>query len=277
MTSTTPEPLPAVVEDLLVGISQALTAMRDNLHLVETLTDSRKPAVLGFVTHEGKLAADRLLRQERRDRREALQHGRPTGSGDVPAAGNIAALSLAADFHMTLQHALRRTLKAITKGRPEFLRDVRALGVLTERQQGIATALEDYALAVNLGPTTAELVDHLRHLTWWVTQPSTLREVLDDLEHLNTTAEQFLDGIDRKELHSPCPHCGNQTLVVYLEAGVVHCGKDRHTGHFEPCTCPDPMCECKANPHYRHEWYRDLGTAPNGWWKLADRINLIAT
>ena len=80
---------------------------------------------------------------------------------------------------------------------------------------------------------------------------------------------------DRTVLDANCPHCENRTLVVYFADDLIRCDRHPKTGRYEDCTCSDPLCECKIRPaSFRHEWHRSKGTKPNGWWALADRLNL---
>lgn len=249
-TETTTAARQVAVDDLRVHISTALTALGRHINAVHALVATRSRG-LGFLTHEGKAAMDRQVIAERADRYWNLVNaGGVKITGEVPAPGSIPALQYLAETHTGLAHLVRRIVTAATRA-----------GVCPiPRLAG--------------EPTIPALIARLRELSWRVNNLDLLTETLHDLENLTHHATSLLEGNDKTRLDEPCPHCGRPTLVVYFRDGVIRCDRDPHTGLYEPCACPDPMCDCHTNPHHRHQWYRDLGTGPHGWWRLADRLNL---
>lgn len=237
-------------EDLQVLISTALTDLVNVLPKLRELVGGHQRG-LGFLTPDAAAVMDDLVRTERRDRLYHAQQGIKV-TGESPAPGNLQAWTLLAEIDLTLGHLVRRITTQMSRA-----------GIcpyLPHRRTG--------------EPDTGDLIRTLRQLTWYVTRNRLLELTFRDVEDLVARADRVLDGDDKARLDAPCPHCERNTLVAYFNDGVIRCDRDPKSGRFEDCVCPDPMCDCKSRPHYRHQWFRDLGTAPNGWWKLADRLNL---
>lgn len=247
------------VEDLRVHIGQTLTDLAGKIRQVQDLVDTRQRG-LGFATVESLAAMDEQIRKERAAR---LWNEKARGgvkiTGDVPAPGNIAAWAYLAEAHMILLEESRRIVRAF-----------HTAGVCSLHQ-------------LPPEPTIPQILGHLRRLSWHLATPRPLERLLRQLESLVDEATRLLDGADKTRLEGACPHCGRRTLVVYftgtrhVREGTIRCDRDPDTGQFEDCVCPDPFCDCKNDPRHRHEWHRDNGTGPNGWWKLADRLNLNRT
>lgn len=259
-TATEPDEVKGLsVEDLRVYIGQHLTDLATKLDQVQDLVDTRQRG-LGFATAEALMAMDEQIRKERAAR---LWNEKARGgvkiTGEVPAPGNIAAWSFLAEAHMLLLDESRRIVRAF-----------HAAGVCTLHQ-------------LPPEPSIRQLLGHLRRLSWHLANARRLYRLYIQLEYLVDEATRLLEGADKTRLDGACPHCGRKTLVVYFTAtrhipeGTIRCDRDPDTGAFEDCVCPDPFCACKNDPRHRHEWHRDNGTGPNGWWKLADRLNLNRT
>lgn len=170
------------------------------------------------------------------------------GPGDSPAPGNIGGLSTAAEISMYLHHHAR------------YLINLQA-------RAGICTLIR-----IPVEPTDTELLTAVRQLVWATVSISHLEAIRRDLEFLRDGILHLIDGDDRKELGAGCPHCGNRTLVAYFTADLIRCDRHPRTKRYEPCTCSDPLCECKTRPvAYRHQWFR---TKTPTWEALADRLNL---
>lgn len=250
-----------LLDDLQTQVGELLTTLANLAPMVEALTDTRQRG-LGFLTPEGRDAQDRIHRAGKQAGADRLEGSRiatwapgvdivDVGPGESPAPGNIGGLSMAADIVTTLHHTAR------------YLINLQA-------RAGICTLVR-----IPTEPTTEQLVAAVRQLTWQTTSLRHLEAVRRDLEHLRDETLRLIDGNDRTVLNADCPHCGNRTLVVYFADDLIRCDRHPKTKRYEPCTCPDPLCDCKTRPvTYRHEWHRAKGTKPNGWWALADRLNL---
>lgn len=245
--ATEPPKVPTV-EELQVFISQALTALSKSLRTIEDLNDTFQRS-LGFATDETKQLMDEQIRKERVDNHWNITRGYSTGSGEMPAQGNLRAWAMHVQIHTTLADVTRRMIRSLDR-----------VGIRVVHR-------------VPPEPETRDLIAAVRTLSWHAPSVRLLTGVLRDLEHQVDAAKKLIDGADRKALNGPCPHCDQMTLVVYLtgeDEGTIRCETKPTTW----CVCPDPLCDCKANPRHRHEWYRDRGTTGNGWWSLADRLNL---
>lgn len=243
----------ALLDDLQTSVAELLTDVSNLTPFVAALTDTHQRG-LGFLTYEGKQAQGRAYRAEQRAGAERRKDGYDLGPGESPSPGNIAGLSVYAEIHTTLHFLVRYLIKDLAK-------------------RGVCTLTQ-----VPKDPEIDDLVTTLRALTWQAIAMPPLEAVRRDLEQLRETARQLIDGNDRTVLGADCPHCGNRTLVVYFADGLIRCDRHPKTGRYEPCTCPDPLCDCKVRPRaFRHEWHRAKGTKPNSWWSLSDRLNLDRT
>jgi hypothetical protein len=249
-----------LLDDAITAVSEQLTTISNLVPLISALTDSRQRG-LGFVTYEGKQIQDEMIRKDREERDRLIKYARRrgrlpldgliSGRGESPAPGNIVAISVEAHVHTTLHHVIR-----------QFIKDQANNGVCA-----LTRAPENASLH--------QLIVATRSLAWACTSTTLLDAIDRDLEQLVDDAHRLIDGNDRTVLAANCPHCGNRTLVVYFADDLIRCDRHPKTGRYEPCTCPDPLCECKSRPRaFRHEWHRTKGTKPNGWWALADRLNL---
>lgn len=250
-----------LLDDAQTAVAEHLTTIANLVPLVGALTNSRQRG-LGFLTWEGRQIQDEMIRKDRDDlvkrafyarkRNRLPLDGFVHGRGESPAPGNIVAVSVEAHLHTTLHHLIR-----------QLVTDQARNGVCT-----LTRIREDASLT--------DLVAALRALVWQTTTMQLLDTIDRDLEHLVDDAHRLIDGNDRTVLDANCPHCDNRTLVVYFADDLIRCDRHPKTGRYEPCTCPDPLCDCKTRPRaYRHEWHRSKGTKANGWWALADRLNLV--
>lgn len=264
MTPAAPDPHhvdeAVLLDDAVTGVAEHLTTISNLIPLIGALTDSRQRG-LGFLTFEGKQIQDDMIRSDRDDLSKRIRAARRLnllpldgfirGRGESPAPGNIVAVSVEAHVHATLHHVIR-----------QLVADQALNGVCT-----LIRVPEDADLH--------QLVSATRRLVWETTSTRLVDAIDRDLEQLVDDAHRLIDGDDRTVLDANCPHCGNRTLVVYFRDDLIRCDRHPKTGRYEPCTCPDPLCDCKVRPtSFRHEWHRAKGTKPNGWWALADRLNL---
>lgn len=261
MNTTEPVNTAELLDDAQGALAEQLTTVANLVPLIAALTDTRQRG-LGFVTYEGKQIQDAMIREARADLTARIRDARERnvlhliepakrGAGQSPAPGNIVAVSVEANIHATLHHLIRQLVDGLALN-----------GICT-----LTKVPEDANLY--------QLLSTMRALTWQSLDARLLGTVQRDLEDLIVDAHRLIDGNDRTVLAADCPHCGNRTLVVYFADDLIRCDRHPRTGRYEPCTCPDPLCECKARPRaFRHEWHRSKGTKANGWWSLADRLNL---
>lgn len=252
--------LDELLDDAQTAAAGQIGVITNLVPLIAALTNSRQRG-LGFLTHEGKQIQDEMIRADRADLAKRAFYARKRGRlpldgfiigrGESPAPGNIVAVSVEAHINATLHHLVRQLVDGLAR-------------------RGVCTLTR-----VPEDATLYELLAVLRSLTWQTTDTHLLDTMHRDLEHLVDDAHKLIDGNDRTVLNADCPHCGNRTLVVYFADDLIRCDRHPKTGRYETCTCPDPICDCKTRPHaFRHEWHRAKGTKPNGWWALADRLNL---
>jgi hypothetical protein len=268
----TTQPLPQAtdtaiaIDQLQTEISAQLTDLTVLTERVVDLVDTHQRG-LGFLTPLGRQAMDRQVRDERAERRgqpdRVDEAGHPVngldwlnrttpvaGTGNVPAPAEVPAVAMDAEIYFTLRDLVRR-----------IVRDLDRAGICTLHR-------------LPAEPTNTQLITHLRGLVMSAPKASLLAQVSSEVAHLLEQATVLVDGNDKAFL-GDCPHCGNPTLVVYFNDGEIRCDRDPHTGHFGPCRCPDAYCDCKKKPiSFRHTWHRDRAAATDGWWTLADRLNL---
>lgn len=252
------EPTTAAVDlldDAVTGVAELLTTLANLIPLVGDLTNSRQRG-LGFMTFEGKRIQDEMVRSEREDLDKRIRRAREKnllpldgfvgGRGESPAPVNIVAGSIDAHVHTTLHHTIKQLVGDLAK-------------------HGICTLTR-----VPEDATSLELVAVVRQLIWQCVNIPLLDAIDRDLEDLIENARRLIDGEDRVWMNAECPHCENRTLVAFLVDDLIRCDRHPKTGRYEPCTCSDPLCECKTRPH-RHEWFRNK--KPD-WEALNDRIDL---
>lgn len=215
------------------------------------LTDSRNPSP-AFIAPETREAAARDTRKFKEAHRAALAAGYPDliASTDIP--GNPAAWELAAEIPIVL------------------LDQVRTITVARFRHEGVCVVRR----LRTTGPR-AQLLANLRELIWDIPTRSTAERVLRDLTYLADKIERFVDGEDRSVLDTVCPHCGNRSLVVYLETGVIRCERPRDEDGTRPrCRCNQPLCQCQVDPAYIHTWFRASRDPTDSWDALETRLRL---
>lgn len=245
---TSADAVDATAVDLQLGIRQHLDQLRDLLPLVHALVEGRQRG-RGFLTHEGRLVLDRQVRAERRDRRRLARHPLGlkwlnstttiAGTGDTHDVATSRGLALEADIAFTLTDLIRRTA-------------ARRAATVLPRSNVLA------ALALPAEPTVTDLVDHLQRLVDLTPSVRALTTVAREIEPLVEQVRLAVHGRDRALLGEPCPHCGVNSLVRYLDEGRTVCEQDPASASKfpHPCVCPDPMCECKRNPRtFRHAWF----------------------
>jgi hypothetical protein len=245
----TADPTP-VGEALQLEIVAKLSALLDLVPTVAALADSHQRG-LGFLTYEARQVQNELIRKERRDQLKATILGRPLGHGPTSAPGNFPAITTYVEIWAASRHQIRRLVRWQAKN-----------GTVPTAAPAVDQVPVDSATAI-------QLLRMLRPLVWEVTEDKVLRAVLADLEQVTELAERLIDGPSRVPYpDAQCPHCGRPTLVAYFVRGVVEsvtCDNDQTTGARHPCTCPDPLCECKQRPiAHRHTWHRQRANKPDG-------------
>jgi len=232
--------------DLRMEISEVLTVITGLVPHVMSLTDSRNPAELGFMTFEARQAQNQIARKERRLRIEGQKQGRPLGHGTTAAPGNIHGLSVDVELWATARHLTRWLTR---HGATE--------------------------IRVSDGADTLELLGVITQLVDTITDDKVLRAALIDLRPARDSALRLVDGAGNYRPATPCIHCGLPTLIVDKVRGIATCGGDAKTGRISPCICSDPVCGCKTDPiKHRHKWYRNRLKAQDGWLTLTSRIEL---
>lgn len=275
----------AALEQRAITIEQLRTdVVRTLQHLVDldaklaTIAEDRDVAGLGFWTDDTRAAAgkaavlDRAAARGYHARRDdvglAFLNGGPMlGSGRVVAPVAIQASSAAAEIRYGLLHHLRRL-------------GPRAHSLALELEQ---THAEDegwcpwprlaHLEQETLGPdaSTVQLARRLaRYALAYANRPG-LQALSDDLDRLEETARDVVDGPSKSNHPDACPWCGRHSLVVrHREAGqdaqVIRCEGEH------PCRCDYAFCGCHRNPRdNRHEWV-NTGRAANTWHQLHNLI-----
>lgn len=244
-----PERTDELLDDLQTSISELLSTIANLTPMVESLTSTHQRG-LGFLTPEGKEAQGRMHRAEKIAGAQRRKDGYDIGPGESPSPGNIGGLSMAADIHVTLHHCAR------------YLINLQA-------RHGICTLT-----TIPTEPTTDDLIAAVRALTWQTFAMPHLEAIRRDLEQLRDDTLRLIDGNDRTVLNADCPHCGLRTLIVHFTDDLIRCDRNPRSKRYEPCTCPDPLCDCKVRPvTFRHEWHRAKGDKVGGWHYLERLIN----
>lgn len=249
-----------LLDDLQTQIAEILNELTHTLApLIRPLVHLRQGGLVvidpaALAKQDDAMRADRAERIEHYERSYAAGivplGGFTNGAGESPAAGNIAGISVAAEMHMVLSYQIR-----------QLVRD--------QAKNGICTLVK-----IPTEPLIGDLLVGLRALVWQTTTMPLLNTVLAEVTQLRDHALDLIDGNDQTKLAANCPHCDRPTLTVYFRTGIIRCGRDPRTKHFEPCWCPDPLCTCKDRPtSVRHEWHRSRGSKPDGWYTLDRLIN----
>lgn len=251
----TPNLAAAVIADAahaatLTLVLTELAAIRDELPALRALVDTRQ-AGLGFLSVEAAKVQDDLIRQERHDRARHAQDGIKV-TGVTPAPGSINAFSLLAEWTGTLVEIERFLVERLAFA-----------GLCHVATRPTAHDLDDTARYGRV----LELLTGCRRTRW-------LTRLHADLVDLHERVTRCIDGSQVKAMPDPCPWCGHHTLVADLTAGVIRCGRDPHTGNYEPCICSDSYCACKTPGQHRHEWRRDeKAHKTTSWQGLRRAIN----
>lgn len=228
-------------QDALRALAAAdLAWLADLLPLLGRLTDTHQRG-LGFLTVTGRAALDQQIRKERAARLPNLQAGIVI-TGEVPAPGNITAVSLAGevplrllDVRQTMRNHLRRT------GTPD-------------------------PQMLPAQPTVTQIRTDVTRLLRLVHARDVLFTVARDVADITERVWNFVHGNDRTDHPKPCPHCGRRSLVVYLTKGLIRCEPDDQ----QPCVCDDSYCNCKVR-HHTHEWHRDTPPSKKWSWRTLAR------
>lgn len=254
------------VLELRADIATELQVLVDLADQLEDLADTRQSVGLGFMTEDLRRLADQQARADRAAVRTQPEREIPgtdwmnaaaiLGSGQVPAPVTIAAVSASAEISFALQHHIRRLAPAA----------VRAAAVLVPGGHGRLPA------APSSEGDVAQLVEHLALLVDVYSSRPGLEEILRDLDQLEATAREVVDGPARTRHPEPCPWCGRPSLVIiHREQGrdtqLIRCA-GRHA-----CECDYEFCDCHRNPfRNRHEWVNS-GRAAHTWNELSNLQN----
>lgn len=213
----------------------------------------------GYFTPAARRQADESIRRERATRIQA--DGKTAGlnvspevndaglkTGHVAAPGNIKVIAVEVEITAALRHNLRRTVTYLATW-------------------GICSRWP-----ITDNDTTSELAHHVSRLLPYIQSQQLLTGIARDLGQVVETAGDIAYGEARTPLEGElCPHCGRPTLVMLwarkhtgIEVDQARCDRDPRTGHYQPCICADPLCDCKRRPvTYRHTWQRVAGSGPH--------------
>jgi len=245
---------PIPLEDAQVEAATLLRLLDTRWDQLQLLKDSRGPG-LTFVPKSTREAIGRQFLADRLAQQAARAAGYPASLGNTHTPGNMAAWTLINEIETTLLDVRRRILAA---------HDLQGTCAIPQR--------------VYARPSKATQFGVVRELIFTIPTVALARNVNRDLQHLVDEADRLVEGDDRTELDSECPHCHEGSLVVYLKSGEVRCERprDRATGRRPKCRCSNPLCGCKTDPAgYVHTWYRDRRAGDSDSWPaLFGRLNL---
>lgn len=250
-----------ILEEVRTEISHNLRDLTAESELVELLIATRQRR-LGFLTAEGRAAIAVQVAQDQRAQAVRRRNLEPLGLAwmrtETDKGPGVTAAPGAVDV-ISVQAATIRRLHQLV----EYLTTALfAQGVCTLHQLLTEAPIQD-------------VTTHLRALAMDLDDHDALTDVLESLEKLVEDLRDVIDGNDRTHLPAPCPHCGRDSLIVFWRDKITRCDKSPKSRHYAPCTCPDPLCECKHRPvAYRHTWNLDRPpSAANSWQTLASRLN----
>lgn len=260
------------LEPTLDEISTLLNRIYTWLPQIRALTVDRGDR-MAFIDPATRQAMGRQHARERRELREATAAGMAIGPGVSRAPGDLTVVSLEGRIVESLRGLITFVLDREPTIVDERLRQERAVLQLAGRAPWVAgeTAISRLRTAA-MGITTAWVAEAVRR----------------DLEALVELVRRALFAEDRRMLGA-CPHCRNDTLVVYKQTGIVRCERPRDDdGRTAPCVCDpeDPvsqmagasaLCPCHADPRrFEHHWYRDRPGSHQLSWQGALAPALIA-
>ena len=231
---------------LRTHLRESLAMLEADARLVDVLLDSHQ-AGYGFLTPDQKAAVEIQAAKDRRDQAVRLKSGEPLGHGAIATPGNIGAISLSdvtrrglrASVRMLTDHLYRRPRLCVTRPLPAE-------------------------------PTLYQLAGHLLHLADLVldTDVEVLADVAAGLDEHIAKLQAFIDGQDQQRIGTHCPHCGRNTLILFRREFVIRCLDEPTATTFAPCTCNDPLCECKTRPvTFRHAWAMNAGSSSSKSWR----------
>lgn len=260
-----------LVDQLRIDATTQLAALVDLDTLLTDLLDTRQSIGTAALTAEATYRANREARLDRAAARGHTSHHHTVGhtwlntpaalgTGVVAAPVTMPAVSISAEILHTLQH------------------HVRTLGAgVTLLQQALrrhpTTHPAAYLPTITTDATTPVLVTQLVGLVGYTTSRRRLEALIRDLDHLERTATNVIDGPARTPHPAPCPWCGRPSLVVYHRTPGRAAAYIRCEGTHD-CRCDYEHCHCH-HPAYRHrhEW-TNSGSATHDWAALA---NLLTT
>lgn len=246
-------PTPAeLLDDVLTDVSRHLRNLASWMPLVRELSDSRDGD--DFLPQSTREALGR--QHANRNAGAQLSYGTDARGTHSPAPGNMTSWALEADVEMTLRHLLKFVLRheGIVDAKGRVLNHTRAEPVPAEE-------------------TTEQLIGRIRATFMRITDLRIATAVVVDLEILAETVRRVLFGENRTQLPSACPYCARNSLVVYLETGVIRCERTRDAeGRTPACRCHSrhdvdgQPCPCATQPRFEHHWLRDRsGNHPHSW------------
>lgn len=245
------------LEEAILEASVLLTQIRGQAELIEHLAHTRQPR-MPYVAHSTRQAAGAAYVEHKTATRVAQSLGFPDLKTS-PMPGNWSGWGTAAEIDLVLRDLLRRLVDAHMRAGICVLPHVTAPARVREDSR----------------PHTRVLVDVVREVTWTLPDLGVARYLVRHLQRSADVGAHLLDGEDKLDLAAECPHCGRQSLVVYLEAGVIRCERPRGRDGFRPeCRCNRPICTCRDNPRHEHTWLRDTRHPEDSWQALAGRLNV---
>lgn len=264
--------------ELRADTRNQLRVLRSLASQLEDLADTRQAPTLGLVTDDMTAARDQQIRADRAAARGLVGRNTTTGQGWMNAATVLGVGQTAAPVAMSavsavaeIRFALARNIRRL--GKPALLVALEEEQTLDE-DHGLCRWPRDPLLTTTLDTDAGidALIDRLTILVDRYANRPRLEQLLRDLDHLEETARDVIDGPARTNHPDPCPWCGRNSLVIHhrqdgRDTQIIRCD-GRHQ-----CRCEREHCDCHRNPiRNRHEWVNS-GRAAHTWTELHNLQN----
>jgi len=259
-TSTTADhqDVALAVEACQVALIGALQDLRRDLPTLREVYVATNLTPTRFLTGRGRAALDVLVRRERDEDRAlaAANRAQPIPPQPLPKMGASPTPASAPVLDLIAQ--VQGDLFWIHVGARDRLGLVDAVLLATLERRRDPDSLDEQHLLAHL----IDVVGRIHDLTW-------LTRTTTEVESLRRAVRDRVHGAAARRLHALCPWCGQRSLTLYSDAGVVRCGASYDSGNPEPCQCngtTSPQyddhdaarCPCKTGYH-RHTWTGDKG------------------
>lgn len=253
--AASPEHDALAIETMQTVLAGSLQDLGRELSVLRELAGATKVRSRGFMSGQARMAADAVIRKERDEDAAVTAHNRSLPippnplpkMGASPAPSNVSALELLTAVHSELigtDIGARRRLR---------LHDKVLLATLARRRY-------------TTEPTDRHFIAHLIDLTSRVHDLTWLEQTTHAIDGLRNGVRRYVYGEATKRLDAHCPWCGQKSLMMLRDKGVIVCGRSHDHGRYEPCICPFQHCDCKTTWH-RHTW-----TGEPGFKKLIKQI-----